>query len=414
MSMSGGPGNGDPGDPGSLGSLRDRNRGRIIDALRRRGQLSRADIARATGLSRSTVSSLVADLITEGLIDEGAAGSAHGDHGGRPSVLLALNGDAGAVVGIDFGHSHLRVAIGDLTHAVLAEDELPLDVDHEAEEGLAAAAEMVARLLDEAAVPAERVLGIGLGIPGPIDAETGLVGSSAILPGWVGRRADAHLADRFGVPVRIDNDANLGALGEVVWGAGRGCDDVLYVKVSSGIGGGLVLDGRVYRGGGGLAGELGHLSVDESGRMCRCGSRGCLETVASVPVLLRLLRGVHGAELDLARVVTLAEDGDPACQRALADAGSALGAALAGVCNVLNPRRVVVGGDLARAGDLLLDPVRAALRYSGMRAVIDQLEVVQGELGDRAQVLGAMALVLLDPSHPVTLHPIGPRARVRA
>src|SRR3954449_5020680 len=258
---------------GALEALREGNRARLVDALRRSGTASRADLARATGLSRSTVSSLVADLQERGVVAE------RGDdrtRAGRPGMLLALDPSAGAAVGVDFGHSHLRVAVADLSSTVLAERLEALDVDHRADEALDRAVQLVDAVLAEAGVARERVLGAGMGLPGPIDRRTGTVGSSVILPGWAGVRAGEAMSARLGLPVAVDNDANLGALAEIAVGAGRGLDDVVYVKIASGIGAGLVLGGRLHHGATGVAGELGHVQVRPDGAVCRCGNRGCL------------------------------------------------------------------------------------------------------------------------------------------
>jgi predicted NBD/HSP70 family sugar kinase len=248
-------------------------------------------------------------------------------------------------------------------------------------------------VLGEAGVDRSRVIGAGLGLPGPIDQADGVIGSSAILPGWVGVAAAEELRRRLDVPVSVDNDANLGALAELTHGAGRGATDLVYLKVSSGIGAGLILGGRLYRGWGGMAGELGHVLVDPEGAVCRCGNRGCLETAASTGALLEMLRRSHG-ELTVGEMLTLAHDGDLGCRRVIADAGRVVGSAAAFVFNVLNPQRLVVGGDLAAAGDLLLDGVRSSVRLAALPAAADAARVVAGVLGDRAQVLGALALAV--------------------
>jgi predicted NBD/HSP70 family sugar kinase len=239
------------------------------------------------------------------------------------------------------------------------------------------------------------VIGAGLGLPGPVDQTDGVVGSSAILPGWVGVPAALEMRRRLDVPVFVDNDANLGALGEATFGAGRGAGEFIYVKVSSGIGAGLVLRGRLYRGWSGMAGELGHVLVDPEGAVCRCGNRGCLETAASAPAVLELLRRSHG-ELTVPEMLRLAREGDLGCRRVIADAGRAVGGAVALLFNILNPQRLVVGGDLAGAGDLLLDGVRESVRRSALPAAADAASVVAGVLGERAGVLGALALVVTE------------------
>src|SRR5215207_5553560 len=390
---------------GSLASLRRLNRQRVIDALRRHGTISRAEIARRTGLSRSTVSSLVADLQADGLLSERAEpGAAHGEQGGRPPILLSFEASAGVALGIGFDHDHVRVALGDLSSRILAERAVPMDTDHEAQEGLDVALAIVEELLAEVGVDSSRVIGAGLGLPGPVDQIDGVIGSSVILPGWVGVAAEEELRRRLDVPVSVDNDANLGALGEFVYGAGRGATDMVYIKITSGIGAGLILDGRLYRGWGGMAGELGHVLVAGDGVVCRCGNRGCLETAASTTALLELLRRSHG-EITVAEMVARARDGDLRCRRVIADAGRVIGIASAALLNVLNPQKIVIGGDLAPAGDLLLDEVREALRRTALPTAADQATVVAGELGERAEVLGALAGIVGASAQTSSFHP---------
>ncbi len=383
------------GRAGSLESLRRLNRLRVIRALRDEGTISRAEIARRTGLSRSTVSSLVADLQADGLVVERPEpGSAHGQQGGRPPILLSFDASAGAAIGIDFGHSHLRVAVSDLASTILSERREPLDTDHDAQQGLELAAEMVTDALADAGVPRSAVIGAGMGLPGPIEQSAGTVGSSAILPGWIGMTAATEMRRRLDIPVMVDNDANLGALAEAAFGAGRDAGDLIYLKVSSGIGAGLILNGRLYRGSAGLAGELGHVLVDPDGIVCRCGNRGCLETVAATGALVDLLRRSHGEDLTTEAMLEAARGGDLGCRRVIHDAGRALGQVVATLLNVLNPELLVVGGDLAGAGDLLLDGVRESVSRAALPEAARRAEVVAGVLGDRAQVLGALALVV--------------------
>jgi len=387
---------------GGLQSLRDANRRLVIQALSGRGVASRAEIARITGLSRSTVSSLVTDLQKSGLIVEReVTDSPQSAQVGRPPVLIALSPDAGAAIGVDFGHSHIAVAIGDLSHTVLAEHWREIDVDHLATEGLDTAAELVAAALEEAGVDRDRVVGVGMGLPGPISDEQQTVGSTSILPGWVGVNAADEMARRLGLPVAVENDANLGALAEYVWGAGRGAPDVAYIKASSGIGAGLVIGGRLHRGVGGTAGEIGHTPYREEGAVCRCGNRGCLETVARTDVIASSVQAGKGGSLSIGDVIDLARAGDPPAQRVIADAGRAIGVGVAGLCNLLNPRRVIVGGELSAAGEVLLNPLRDSLNRYAIPTAATDVTVVVGELGKRAEVMGALALVLSDPSQGV-------------
>jgi glucokinase-like ROK family protein len=400
-------------DSGSLRSLRELNRGRVIDALRGRGTASRAEIARATGLSRSTVSSIVSDLIEAGLLTEQAeaTGVAHGEAGGRPPVLLSLNPSAGLAVGVDFGHSHLRVAVSDLSHEVLAESWRELDVDHSAEEGLDAAAKLVDDVLKEAKADRKGVIGVGMGLPGPINRTTGAVGSSSILPGWVGVNAAMEMESRLGLPVRVENDANLGALAEFVWGSGRGHTDVVYIKLASGVGAGLLFGGRLHQGAGGTAGEIGHIPAQNGTAICRCGSRGCLETVASARAIAEQVGASRGEEVSPRDLLELISKGDPAASRLIGEAGREIGVALAELCNLVNPNCVIIGGDLSAAGEVITEPVLESIRRYAIASAAEDVKVVAGVLGERAELLGALALVLHATDGVIQA---GPPARVAA
>lgn len=382
------------GSGGALRSLRELNRGLVVDALRRNGAASRAELARATGLSRATISTLTAELMKDGLVVEREGErDAESHRAGRPPVLLALDPRAGTVLGIDFGHSHVRVAVADLSSRVLAEHRAELDVDRSAAAALDRAAEMATAVLEEAGVPADGVFGCGVGIPGPIDQRTGTVGSGPILPGWTGLPAAKELADRLGFEVDVDNDATLGALGESAHGAARGVEDVIYLKLATGIGAGLLLGGRLHRGATGIAGEIGHILYDPQGKLCRCGSRGCLETAAGAPAIAALLAEAYGGDLTTTDVVRLATEGDVGAERLVVDAGRAVGRVLADIINVLNPELVVLGGELAAVGEPLREGVVESLRRYALPAAAAAVRVELGVLGDRAEVLGALALV---------------------
>lgn len=380
------PDNATTGVGGSQASLRLANRRLVTRTVREWGPLSQAEIARRTGLSRATVSNIVRELTRESLLVV--------TRGDRRSQSVSFASSGRLAVGMDFGHSHLRVAVGNLARDVLVEEAVPLDVDASAADGLARAATLMGDLLK--AVDADRpdVVGIGLGVPGPVDAATGTLGSSTILPGWVGIDAAAEALRRFGRPIHLDNDANLGTLAELTWGAARGFSDAAYIKLGSGVGAGIVIDGRIYHGPGGTAGEIGHIMLDENGAICRCGNRGCLETYVGGRYLADLLRPAHGDGLSTARIVDLALAGDAPCRRVITDAGRHLGVAVASLCNLLNPRLIVVGGDLARVGDVLLDEVVTAMRRFAIPSAAMMASVVPGVLGERAEVLGALALAL--------------------
>jgi predicted NBD/HSP70 family sugar kinase len=378
-------------DSGSLGSLRQSNRERVVEALQELGVASRAEVARWTGLSRSTVSSIVMELLAQGIVvdreEDGRSSST-----GRPPTLIALDPAAGIAVGVDFGKRHLAVAAADLSHRVLAEEWVEIPEDHEAEEGVDRAAGLLETVLADSETDRESVLGVGMGLPGPVH-RSGVVGSSAILPGWAGTQGAARLAERLGLPVWLGNDANLGALAEATWGAGRGARAFVYLKLATGIGAGIVIDGKLFEGAGGTAGEIGHTTLDETGDICRCGGRGCLETYAGGAAIARMLSRSHGEDLDVETVLSRAAAGDPACQRALREAGRHIGMAVANLCNLVNPERIVVGGSMGYAGDLLLDPLRESVGLRAIPSAAEDVEVVPGELGERAELLGAVALV---------------------
>jgi predicted NBD/HSP70 family sugar kinase len=382
---------------GSLESLRERNRSRVLEAMRELGVASRAAIARHTGLSRSTVSSLVAELQDAGLVvDREASEPQEKAKGGRPPLLIALDRSAGVAVGIDFGKRHLAVAAADLSHTILAESRREMPEDYDAQSGLDGATALVDEVLESAGVERESVIGVGLGLPGPISLATGTVGSSAILPGWVGVQVAEQMSERLGLAVLVDNDANLGALSELHWGAGRGSSNLAYLKVSTGIGAGLVIDGRLFRGSGGTAGEIGHTMIDETGPICRCGSRGCLETLAAGPAIVEVLRPSLGDHFSAEQMLEQAARGDAGCRRAIGDAGRYIGSALADLCNLVNPQRIVVGGSIGTSGDVLLDPMREALRHRAIPSAGEDVEIVPSALGDRAELLGTVALVLYE------------------
>jgi predicted NBD/HSP70 family sugar kinase/biotin operon repressor len=381
---------------GALHQLRTANRRHVIETLRTTGSMTRSELARKTGLSRTTISTLLNELIEQGLVAE--ASDDGGRRGaGRPATVVRLDHSAGAAVSIDVGARHLAVAVGDLAHRVMAERWTQLPPDHRGEDGMDHAAKLVREMLDEAGVSERSVIGAAMGLPAPISQPDGLVASSNILPGWAGMQVTEEMAERIRMPVFIENDSNLGALAESAWGAGAGIDQLAYIKAATGIGSGLVQDGKLFRGTTGTAGEIGHTTVAEDGPICRCGNRGCLELYAGGGALLEALHQSHPEIETLEQVVQMARENHPACARVLADAGRHIGVAIANLINLFNPRRIVVGGELAGAGDLLLQPMRVAAERSAVQTAVRAVEIVPGVLGHRAEVLGGLALVLFEP-----------------
>lgn len=368
--------------PGSTASLRPANQRRVVDVLRSAGgPVTQVELVRVTGLASGTISNIVRDLAAAGLV-ETEPGS------GRRATVVRLAATAGVVAGLDFGHTHLSVAVSDLAGRPLAERRSRLAQDHGYEEGL----DLAAAMLDEVLLDADRRLGdvrtVGLGLPAPISDD--VVRSSTILPGWAGVNAAQVAGARLGVPVHVDNDANLGALAEHRIGAARGQSEVVYVKVSSGVGAGVVVDGRILHGSRGIAGEIGHLTLDEQGPVCRCGSRGCLEAYAATGAITSMMAGqIPDPTID--DVLAAARDGNVAASRSIEDAGMHLGRGLAAVVNLVDPGVLVVGGDLTEAGEPILEAVRLGLRRHALSDAATT-PVVLSELGDRASVLGAVLL----------------------
>ena len=242
------------------------------------------------------------------------------------------------------------------------------------------------------------MIGIAVGLPAPITQPDELVASSNILPGWAGSPGSPTSSrSASGMPVVVDNDANLGALAEAKWGAGAGGEQVAYIKVATGIGAGLIHDGRLFRGVAGTAGEIGHMTVAEDGPVCRCGNRGCLELYAGGEAISPPCRRASPTSRPSTASSTWPSRAIRRCKRVIADSGRHIGVAIASLVNLLGPDRVVVGGELSRAGEILLDPLRTAVSRSAVQAAHEAVEIVGGELGPDAEVLGGLLLVITEP-----------------
>ncbi|MRJ78158.1 ROK family protein [Aeromicrobium sp. SMF47] len=381
--------------PGSLETLRRRNRGLVLHAVQAGGATSRVDIVRATGLSRTTVSSLVNELLADGLLAEGTdrVGGPSPHQTGRPPTRLTLEPSGGAVLGIHLRHDGIRLALADLAGSVLAEVLVDLDVDHHADAALTYVEETTNELLAEAGLARERLLGAGVAVSSPVPTRPRH--GPALLTTWHDIDVAAALGERLGVPVQVGNDANLGATAERFFGAARTTRNLVYVMLAEGVGAGLFLDGRPYHGAKGVAGEFGHVVVAPGGRVCRCGNRGCLETVAGADALAAALpTRADGRTPDLDDVLEACRAGDPGAVRIVADAGRAVGTALAGVCTMLDPDLVVIGGRTAAAGAPLMGGIVETLQRGVPPSDESLVPVVAGELGSRAEVLGAVALAI--------------------
>jgi len=377
-------------------SLRLAGRLRVLEALNAEHGLSRLDLGERTGLARATVTSIVADLTDQGIVvDAGPAWSGDQAARGRPPRLVRLAPDAGYAIGLDIARDHLRAMLCDMAGTPLRDtDPVPFGVEQDPGAALARAGELVDEVARE--VPPDRILGLGVGIASPVDRRTGAVLSEAVLPNWLGIAVAEKLAESTGLRVDVINDANAALLAERRFGAARDVDDVIYLRLSAGIGAGIVSNGRMVLGAAGVSGELGHMTVDPDGAICRCGNRGCLETVANPAAIAALVSTSLDREVTTADLLGLVTEGHRAAVRAVGDAGMAIGRALAEAVLILNPSLVVVGGELADAGETLFAPMRQAMARNCMEVHSAEVQILPGRLGGAAGARGAATLVLDD------------------
>ena len=363
------------------------NRLRVLDAVREHGALTQVEIAGVTGLSAATVSNLVKELDSAGAVLLSPS-----IRNGRRAVQVSVAAALGLVAAVVFGDRDVRVALGTGGSEVLSQKRMPLPADHAADEGLSRGARLVIELVHQSGHSVSEIRAVGLGLPAPIDTVTGQVGSEGILPGWRGVPVASVMADALGSKVLLDNTANLAALGEFKFGALQGISNGIFIKASYGVGAGLILGGELFRGSAGTAGEIGHVTIDEDGPICRCGNRGCLDTFVGSQAVLGALRASHGS-LTLRDVISRALDGDPGCRRVLEDSGRHIGVAVAGVVNLLNPEVVCLGGQVSRVGEMILAPMREAIERCAIPSAAASLDVRVGALApEEADVLGALAL----------------------
>lgn len=407
---------------GPLAQLRRGHEQLVLGLLRRYGPLSRGELGRHAGLSRTTLYDIVA-----GLLGNGAVVASAKDPGprrrGRPVELLTLDPAAGQAVGIDFARRAVHVAAVNVAHEVIgsASEAHPPDLPWERRVDLAE--RLVAGLAGGALrlAPVGAIGGIGVGVVGPVgrpdaavaagtdstdstDGTGGTEANGSEAGGTAGRsgegdagdadRLAALLSERFGAPVLLDNNTRLAALAESTWGAAAGCQDVLYLRLSHGVGGGLVVAGSLHRGMDGLSGEFGHITVDPAGAPCQCGGIGCLETVASVGAVLGAYRAAGGVADDVPGLVAALDADDARAHRLLAEVGDRVGGVLAAVCNAVGPGVIVLGGELVEAGTALTGPVELALDAHVMPVSRRRVTIRRAALGEAAGALGGIALVL--------------------
>ena len=373
------------------GTVRSANRSMLVDVLRREGAATRGRLISATGLSRATVSSLVVEMQKEGLLCETRHPTATGQ--GRPPARLTLERSAGLAIGVDVGVRHIAVAVGDLSRRVLAERWISLPHGHSADHGAPTVLRCIQETLDEAGADPHGLVGAAISIAAPVAPERGQFMIPGVLPGWSGQQLANLIGERWDIPVAVENDANLGALAEHTWGDLQGATSLLYVKMASRLGLGIVIDGSIYHGAQGSAGEFGHITVDPAGELCWCGRQGCLEMYVGGESLLRQLELPDSSAIDLRELVLLAED--PRIGAAINRAATVLAQGLSTLALLFNPSVIIIGGELAVLGDLLLGPARQAMNNIPFGRPIP---VKTATLDGRGSVAGALALVLSDSS----------------
>ncbi len=394
--------------------------GSVLRLIWQERRISRADIARHTDLARSTVSEIVSELLPTGLVAEVGAGPSSG---GRRPILLEFQDDACVILGVDIGAAHVAVTLTNLRGRVLAWEDRGYPVRDDPEGTRALIAELCEACLSASELGSQPLVGIGVAVPSPVDPKDPDRLSAVVLPKWRGQIGLGDLRGRYDVPLLVDNDANLGALAERWWGAGRGIDDFAYIKLATGVGSGHIIRGEIYRGATAFAGEVGHLAIDPQGAPCVCGLRGCLTTFVGAPALVARTRALLGeypesvlvdAQLTIESIEDAALDGDPLALQVVHEAAGYLGIAVAGMLNLMNPAMVVLGGGLARLGELLLAPLRETVRRRTLVSSVAASEIRTSELGPRAVAVGAATLVLEAALADARLFPPAPARRSAA
>lgn len=375
------------------------------------GGVSRIELARRLGLTRAAITAIVNDLLRIGLVKE--ISGRH--HGGRKPIVLEINAGRGKVLGVDIGASHVLAVVADFSGRVLAEKEISFDIQIDPVAGLQQVDELIEALLRQAGTAKAEILSMGVGMPGPVNQKDGTVIKPSIMPLWEGYPIRAYFEKRWNIPIDLSNDAELGALGEWAFGAGRGEQNLVFIKVGSGIGAGLMIAGQIYHGVSGYAGEIGHITIEENGLLCTCGNRGCLETLAGGNAIARraieaVAGGVRtrlaeiepGDQIKVQDVISAARCGDLTAQRIIRESGMHLGTAIASLVNVMNPGMVIIGGGLVQIGDLLLTPIHDAIQKCSLQAAARNVRISTALLERRSASMGAVTQALSKIMHQMT------------
>jgi predicted NBD/HSP70 family sugar kinase len=365
----------------------------------REKRTTRAEIARLTGISRSTVSEIIDNLLATGLIEEVGAGKSNG---GRRPIVLEFQDKARCILGVDLGATHVGVVLTDLRGSVLAWKERRHPVRSDPKGSRQLVIDLCDECLKERGKNQGSLMSIGVAVPSPVDPLNPKLLSEVVIPAWHGESGLEQLQQKYGVKVYVDNDANLGAVAENWWGAGKGVADLVYIKVAHGIGAGYILNGEVYRGAGGVAGEMGHLPIDPNGSPCVCGLKGCLATLVGTPAVAERAKELSKEYPESCFNTNLAifsglkeaaEKGDRLALRLVDEITDYLAIAIAGYFNLMNPKLAILGGSMAILGEIIVEPLRAKVRDRTLVSTA-AADIRVGELGPRAVAIGAATLAL--------------------
>jgi N-acetylglucosamine repressor len=371
------------------------NRSHVLNAIKTYGPIGRADIARRTGLSPATVTSISAKLISQNLVFEKSAGDSSG---GRPPILLVINPKGGYVVGIKLTETNAVCALTDLEATVIAKASMPLS-GHNPIRVVEDLAHMVTTFIREQKISKKQLLGVGVGLAGIVDANEGILRQSPIY-GWDNVPLRQMLQSKLNVPIYIENDVNTLTLTERWFGPGQGVDNFLTVTVGRGVGLGIVVNGQFYRGQNGGAGELGHTTIDPKGPLCACGKHGCLEAYVGDPGLIRAAneeyeRGHLSVKVEtIEELLQLAQSGDSSAIKIFKKAGGILGIAIANLINLFNPKKIIISGEGTREGDYLFISMKESIQQNTMPGLFDPKIVEIIPWGDDVWARGAAGLVL--------------------
>lgn len=371
---------------------------RIVRMLSERGALSAAQISRLTGLAKSTVSTTLAELRRTEIVVE--VGSEYAGGVGRPATALTLNPLAGTCIGILLGQTEIQLTLADVSHSVLFDRTVQLELDHPPEAAGAIVRDLIREAYRGQRHKQSALLGVGIAMGGPVNPVNGTVIRAGGMPRWAGVDLREFFAPMFeGLPIFCDNESNCAAIAEMTWGAARGHDDFMVYTLDLGVGGAVVVGGKVMRGIAGGAGEFGHMMIDPNGPPCRCGNRGCIETYANFRGPLAEASRNFGRPLRVPDVVEMAIAGDRFCRELIARTGEAGGHGLGIIGSAFNPPLVVVSGRLAASGDILMKPLsesfeRHTLIKHGDVPAGARTELRPSQFGDNGACIGAVGLVL--------------------